>query len=127
MLKFVIYYCKENKYLMNKELFETIQERFRQGEYAISDHAIIEARKDGIVPQTIIKLEWIALNGKIIEEYPERERILLYAELPEEHLPIHIIIEYSFPDEPVIVTAYVPDSKYWIKFQIRKQPKKRKK
>jgi hypothetical protein len=112
---------------MNTEQLEAIRERFRQGDYAISDHAIIEARKDGIAPQTITKLEWVAIHGKVIEEYPERERILLYAELEEEHVPVHIIVEYSFPDEPVIVTAYVPDSQYWIKSQIRKQPKKRKK
>jgi hypothetical protein len=71
-------------------------------------------------------LEWVAIHGKVIEEYPERERILLYAELPEESLPVHIIVEYSCDDEPVIVTAYVPDSQYWIKSQKRKQPKKRK-
>jgi hypothetical protein len=60
------------------------------------------------------------LNGKIIEEYPERQRVLIYAVLDEEDLPVHIIVDYSEPDEPVIVTSYVPDSRYWIKFQIRK-------
>ena len=112
---------------MDREQLEAIRERFRQGEYAVSDHAIIEARKDGIAPQTMTKLEWVALHGKVIEEYPDRERILVYAELPEEHLPVHIMVEYSFRDEPVIVTAYIPDSQYWINFQRRKQPKKRKK
>jgi hypothetical protein len=106
---------------MTREELEAIREQFRRGEYAVSDHAIIEARKDGIAPQTINKLEWIALHGKVIEEYPERERMLLYAELPEEQLPVHIVVEYSFPEEPVIVTAYVPDSRYWIKYQIRKK------
>jgi hypothetical protein len=109
---------------MNKKELEAIRERFRQGEYAVSDHAIVEARKDGIEPQTITKLEWVATHGKVIEEYPERERILLYAELPDEKLPVHIVVEYSFPEEPVIVTAYVPDSRYWIKFQIRKPSKR---
>ncbi len=112
---------------MDKEQLEAIRERFRQGEYAISDHAIIEARKDGIAPKTITKLEWVAIHGKVIEEYPERERILLYAELPEESLPVHVIVEYSCVDEPVIVTAYVPDSQYWMKYQIRKRPAQRKK
>jgi len=72
--------------VMDKEQLEAIREQFRQGDYAISDHAIIEARKDGIVPQTVTQLEWVAIHGKIIEEYPERERILLYAELPEDPL-----------------------------------------
>ena len=34
---------------------------------------------------------------------------------------IHIIVDYSFWKEPVIVTSYVPDSKYWIKYKIRKK------
>lgn len=112
---------------MTKEQHEAIRERFRNGEYAVSDHAIIEARKDGIEPQTVTKLEWVAIHGKVIEDYPERERILVYAELPDENLPVHIVIEYAFLEEPVIVTAYVPDSREWIKFQIRKKQKKSKK
>ncbi len=106
---------------MNKKDIEDIREKFHNGEYAVSDHAILEARKDGIEPQTITKLEWVATHGKVIEEYCDRQRILMYGELPKEKLPVHIVVEYSFREEPVIVTAYVPDSRYWIKFQIRKQ------
>jgi hypothetical protein len=100
---------------------EHIREKFRNGEYAVSDHAIIEARKDGIEPHTVKKLEWVAIHGKVVEEYSERQRILMYAELQEDKLPVHIVVEYSFREEPVVVTAYVPDSRYWIKFQIRKK------
>jgi hypothetical protein len=100
---------------------EFIREKFRKGEYAVSDHAIIEARKDGIEPTTVKKLEWAAINGKIIEEYPDRERILIYAEPEEDKLPVHVVVDYSFKEEPVIVTGYVPDSRYWIKSQIRKK------
>lgn len=106
---------------MNAEDLEEIRQRFRDGEYAASDHAILEARKDGIEPQTLTKLEWVAIHGKIIEEYPERERILLYAQLPEDRLPVHIIIEYSFREEPVIVTSYVPDNRRWVKDQSRRR------
>ena len=102
---------------------EDIREKFRKGEYSISTHAIVEARKDGIVPSTVKKLEWVVIHGKVIEEYPERERILIYKELHENNLPVHVIVDYSFRDEPVIVTSYVPDSQYWIKFQIRKKLK----
>lgn len=106
--------------MMQKEKLETIREQFRQGAYAVSDHAITEARKDGIAPQTVSLLEWVAIHGKVIEEYPERERMLVYAEEPENLLPVHIVIEYSLMEEPVIVTAYIPDRRYWIKDQIRK-------
>ena len=80
-------------------------------------------RKDGIVPHTVEKLEWTAINGKVIEEYIDRKRVLIYAELKEEKLPVHIVVDYSFCEEPVIVTSYVPDSKYWIKYKIRKKIK----
>jgi hypothetical protein len=48
--------------LGNRDLvdIEYLRKRFIDGEYAISDHAIIEARKGGIVPRTVEKLEWIA-------------------------------------------------------------------
>ena len=105
---------------MEKEQLEAIREQFRRGLYAVSDHAVMEARKDGIAPRTVWLLEWVAMHGKVIEEYPERERILVYAEEPDNLLPVHIVIDYSFPDEPVIVTAYIPDSRYWMKDQIRK-------
>lgn len=99
---------------------EFIKERFRQAEYAISDHAIVEARKDGVEPDTVKKLEWVVLNGKVIEWYPDRERILVYAELEDDKLPGHVVVDYFFKEEPVIVTSYVPDRRYWIKFQKRK-------
>ncbi len=101
-------------------LDKEIRKRFIEGDYAISDHAIIEARKDGIDPDTVKKLEWTAINGEIIEQYHDRRRVLVYAELKDDSLPVHIIVDYSFPDEPVIVTAYVPDSRYRIKYKIRK-------
>ena len=100
---------------------ELLRKRFLDGEYAVSDHAIIEARKDGIEPNTVKKLEWAAVNGKVVEEYLDRQRILIYAELEEEELPIHLIVDFSFPEEPVIVTSYVPDRRYWIKSQKRKK------
>ena len=100
---------------------EHIKKQFINGEYAISDHAIIEARKDGIDPRTVEKLEWLAINGKVIEEYVDRKRVLIYAELKEEKLPVHIVGDCSFWEEPVIVNSYVPDSKYWIKYKVRKK------
>ena len=100
---------------------EYLRKRFIDGEYAISDHAIIEAQKDGIVPRTVEKLEWVAINGMVIEEYVDRKRVLIYTTLKEEKLPIDIIVDYSFWEQPVIVTSYVPDSRYWIKHKIRKK------
>jgi len=100
---------------------ELIKNKFRKGEYAVSDHAIMEARKDGIEPATVKKLEWTAINGEVIEEYLDRDRLLIYAELEEDYLPVHIVVDYSDKEEPVIVTSYVPDSRNWIKFKKRKK------
>jgi hypothetical protein len=102
---------------------EQMRKRFIDGEYAISDHAIIEARKDGIDPRTVEKLEWVAINGEVVEEYVDRKRVLVYAELKEENLPVHIIVDYTLLEEPVIVTAYVPDNRYWLNYKTRKTRK----
>jgi len=101
--------------------FPAIQQLFLADEYAVSDHAIMEARKDGIEPNTVEKLTWVAINGKVIEQYPDRKRLLVYAELESDRLPVHIVIDHSCSIEPVIVTSYVPDNKHWIKYQIRKK------
>lgn len=66
----------------------------------------------------------VAINGEVIEEYLDRERILIYSNLIKDKLPVHIIVDYSFLEEPVIVTSYVPDSRYWIKYKIRKKTKR---
>jgi hypothetical protein len=100
---------------------EFIKKKFREGVYAVSDHAITEARKDGIEPNTVKKLEWIVINGKVIEEYPERERLLIFGELEKDGLPVHVIVDYSYQEEPVIITSYVPDRHLWIKSKLRKK------
>lgn len=98
-----------------------IREAVRQNRYSVSPHALIEARKDGIYPETTRKLEYVVLHGKVIEEYPDRCRCLFFAELPEEGLPVHVVLDYSFAEEPAIITAYVPDERDWIRFQVRKK------
>lgn len=103
------------------ELFDKIKECIKKGDYAVSDHAIIEARKDGIDPKTVEKLENVVLNGKIIEEYPERHRMLIFGTVDKVDLPVHVVLDYSDIEEPVLVTSYVPDSRHWIKSQIRKK------
>ena len=92
-----------------------IRSSIQQGNLTISTHALIEARKDGIFPQTAKLLEEVALYGEIIEDYPERYRCLIYHEVVIEgyKIPVHIALEYEFVEEPAIVTAYVPDNR-WI-------------
>ena len=75
---------------------EHIRKQFIDGEYAISDHAIIEARKDGIVPRTVEKLWWAAINGEVIEEYIDRKRVLIYAELKEKSCRFILLLTTLF-------------------------------
>ena len=104
---------------------EQIRARIRQGTLTVSPHALIEAKKDGISPKTAQLLEKVALYGEIIEDYPERHRCLIYHEVVIDgyKIPVHIVLEYEFVEEPAIVTAYVPDDR-WI--ASRKRAKRRK-
>lgn len=100
---------------------EKIRERVCNKPPRITAHASIEATKDGLSPHDI---KFVIQNGKIIEEYPNREypeseRCLIYAMLPGQ-IPAHALVDYSEPREIVIVTAYIPESDKWLNFQIRK-------
>jgi hypothetical protein len=101
-----------------------IREQIAKGLYSVSDHAITEAQKDGLAPDTVEKLERVAMNGKMIEDDPARHRCLLFYAFPEDQMPCHIVIDYSYDEEPAIVTAYVPNSRFWIKFQKRKKKRR---
>ena len=86
----------------------------------LTRHARIEAFKDGL---TTADLEYVLMHGEIIEDYPERNRVLLLAFEPQHQLPIHISLEY-FPTEDVatIVTAYIPEDDIWEKnYKTRKK------
>jgi len=45
---------------------KAMRKRFIDGEYAISDHAIIEARKDGIDPRTVEKLTTLFVKNRLL-------------------------------------------------------------
>lgn len=54
---------------------ESIGSFLKHEKYQYYSHAITEAKKDGIEPEDIIH---VLLTGKIIESYPERDRVLVY-------------------------------------------------
>jgi hypothetical protein len=76
----------------------------------ITTHAQVEAAKDGLL---LADLRFVFEEGRVIEEYPEERRMLLYADTPADGIPAHIVVE-SAEAEGVIVTAYVPDPDIWI-------------
>ena len=100
---------------------QIIRRVVRQEGYRLTTHASIEAMKDGISPADI---RYAMFQGKIIEEYPEREypgieTCLIYAMLPTK-IPVHIVVDLVVEQAIVVVTAYVPDRDRWTAAQIRK-------
>ena len=100
---------------------QIIRHIVRQEGYRLTTHASIEAMKDGISP---VDIRYAIFQGKIIEEYPEREypgieTCLIYAMLPTK-IPVHIVVDLVVEQSVVVVTAYVPDRDQWIASQVRK-------
>jgi hypothetical protein len=101
---------------------EHIRAKILSGQFTIYTHAMVEAMKDGLTGDDIL---YVVLHGKIIEEYPERNRCLLYATVPH-GMPVHIVVDYSWEEEYEITITYIPDSREWINFQIRRKRVKEK-
>jgi len=85
--------------------------------YEFYRHALTEAKEDGVEPEDVV---YVLLTGKIIEEYPERERLLIYGEMSNQ-LPLHVVCDLSDEDMMYIPTVYIPSKEEWVKFQIRKK------
>ncbi len=94
---------------------EIIRAKVRAKEYFIYDHAFTEAFKDGL---SMMDVCYVLQNGEIIEDYPERQRCLVYGKSLD-GMPIHVVLDYIRP-ELEIVTTYIPDKREWIDFRIRK-------
>lgn len=74
-----------------------------------SDHAFVEARKDGL---TTADLRAACEDGEVIEDY--EVRVLLLQFTAHDRLPYHVVLEYVGRGRlATVVTAYVPDSKEW--------------
>jgi hypothetical protein len=69
---------------------------------------------------------YVLLTGKVIEEYPERERILIYGSMKND-LPLHVVCDFSDEEVMYIPTVYIPSKRDWIGYQIRKRRKREKK
>ena len=101
---------------------DQVRRLIRQGTGTLrfTDHAIIEARKDGL---TIDDLE-VGLHGEVIEDYDVRALLLSFTQ--DDGLPYHIVVEYvPRSREVTIVTAYIPDSKEWESNWKRRRQRKR--
>jgi len=86
------------------------------GKYFFYTHALTEAKKDRVTPEDAV---YAILTGEVIEEYPDRQRILVFAMLPHK-IPLHIVCDYSQVNVVLIPTVYIPDDRLWIGFRIRR-------
>jgi hypothetical protein len=98
---------------------EQIRALIQAGQYILAKHLVDEFNKEGLDPE---HATLIVLNGKIIEEYPERERVLIRG-VSFERLPVHVVCDLSVEDLVILITGYIPDSRQWFGTK-RRKPKR---
>lgn len=84
-----------------------------KGNFALRLHAIQHAVKEGFTKEHMIH---VVMNGTVVETYPERKRLLFYADITIEgiKLPLHVVCEHKQSKDPVdFVTAYIPTQEDW--------------
>jgi hypothetical protein len=92
---------------------EIIRERVRAGHYLVRSHAVGHALKEGFEREHIVEA---ILNGRIVEEYPEDQRVLVCGRATigrNLSLYLHVVCECADPVYVDFVTAYVPDESQW--------------
>jgi Domain of unknown function (DUF4258) len=92
---------------------DAIHERINRGDYFILSHAVTHGLKEGFAPRDIVVT---VLNGKIIEQYPAAQRVLVCGRvelMPNISIYLHVVCECADPVTVAFVTAYIPDEKQW--------------
>lgn len=87
------------------------------GEYFFYTHALTEAKKDGVAPEDVVHA---ILTGEVIEEYPDRQRVLVFAMITNK-VPLHVVCDYSQGNVLLIVTVYIPDDRQWVGSRMRRE------
>ena len=104
---------------------EFIRERVRVGTYLIKSHAVQHALKEGFERKHMVEA---ALDGAVIEEYPEAQRVLLSGKTSLSQsvdIYLHVVCEYADPIYVELVTAYIPDELEWEKPLFRKRKREK--
>jgi hypothetical protein len=92
---------------------ERIRALVRGGAYLVKRDVILHAIKEGFIRDDVVAA---ILSGRIIEEYPERERVLICGPTSLSSITViylHVVCEYSDPNYVQVVTAYIPDELSW--------------
>lgn len=92
---------------------DAIRERVARGDYFVLSHASLHALKEGFTPRDMAAA---VLAGKIIEEYPADQRVLVCGRIElmkNVSVYLHVVCEYTDPISIEFVTAYLPDERQW--------------
>lgn len=92
---------------------EIIRERVRAGRYFVRSHAVQHALKEGFERRHMVEA---VLQGTIIEEYPDDQRVLICGQtilVERVIIYLHVVCEYVDPMYVDFVTAYIPDNLRW--------------
>lgn len=109
---------------MQRKIDLKLVREFVEGDrYEFYRHALTEAKKDGVEPEDVVQ---VLLTCKIIEEYPERRRVLVFGKM-RDGCPLHVICDFSDEEVMYIPTVYIPAETEWVKYQVRKPKVKKRK
>ena len=105
---------------------QSIRECIRLGNYFVKSHAAIHALKEGFDREQMVEA---ILNGKVIEIYPENQRLLICGQVTfatNTTVYLHVVCECADLIYVDIVTAYLPDEANWNHppYSRRHKPKK---
>ena len=88
----------------------------RRQSMRLSDHALREAHKESLRASDIFHA---IFNGRLLEHYPDRERVLIAGPIPQLDLYVHVFCQDSDLVELVAVTIYIPDRPKWVNAVLR--------
>ena len=104
---------------------EIIRERVRAGNYFVKSHAVLHALKEGFERKHMVEA---VLNGQIIEEYPDDQRVLICGRAAMSRnlsVYLHVVCEHADPVYVEFVTAYIPDERQWERPPFKRRQRKR--
>lgn len=88
-----------------------IKDKVKEGQYLMSQHAVIESAKDMVDDEDI---EAAISNGMVLEDYPDDRRghSCLICGKMRNGRPLHIVAGMA-KENAVIITTYLPSSDRW--------------
>lgn len=105
---------------------KTIRKRVQAGNYLVQIHALQHALKEGFERKDMVEA---LLTGKIIEEYPDDQRVLICVStnnIENFNMYLHVVCQYADPVYIEFVTAYIPDEFRWQYPPFKRRKRKRK-